>query len=198
MTMRTPRRSAISQSMHAEFSRLGQIFGLCGGPCTHTIQPHSHDHRIKGNPSSHKKWSLLRSRKHSRVSGHDTRHKWMRCWRHGLRLCPVLAKWSHCGASYYPCPESLMITQCQTKISHIRSMSYCLLIADHVIKLMVFFFLVWLRLFKFTRCPMLRTLYKSIILFVNYVCFITRSCYEKCCAVTRSWESCWQLILGNI
>jgi hypothetical protein len=90
--------------------QVGQIFGLCGSPYAHTIHPHSHEHKIKGNPSSRKKWSLLRSRKHLRVSGHDTRHKWMSCWRHNLKLCPVLAKWSYFGASHYPCLESLMIT----------------------------------------------------------------------------------------
>jgi len=149
MTTCTPRRSTISQSTLAEFGRFGQIFGLCGGPYTHTIHHHSHDHKIKGTPSSRKKCSLLRwrensrlsehdthlrwrehsrmrghdkllrSREHSRVTGHDTSYKWVKCWQHNLRLCPVLAKWSHCGASQYPCSESLMITQCQTKILHI-------------------------------------------------------------------------------
>jgi len=132
--MRTPRRLAISRSTPAEFGRLGQMFGLCGGPYAHTIHHHSHVHKIKGRPSFRKKclllrWreysrlsghdKLLRSREYLRLSGHDTSYKWMRCWQHNLRLCPVLAKWSHCGASQHPCPESLMITQCQTKILHI-------------------------------------------------------------------------------
>jgi len=140
MTTRKPRHSAISRSAQAEFGMLGQIFGLCGSPYAHSIHPHNHDHRINRSPSSCKKWSLLRSRKHLRVSRHNTRHKWMRCWQHSLKLYPILAKWSHCGASHYPCAKSLMITQRQTKIPHIRSMSYRLLIADQVI-ISDFFFL---------------------------------------------------------
>jgi hypothetical protein len=134
--MRTPKRSAISQSTPAEFGRLGQIFGLCRGPYAHTIHHHSHVHKIKGTLFFRKKclllrWGehsrlsghdtllrwrehsrlsghdkLLRSREYLRVSGHDTSYKWMRCWQHNLKLCPVLAKCSHCGASQYPCPES--------------------------------------------------------------------------------------------
>jgi len=148
MTTRMPMRSAICRSTPIEVGRLGQIFGLCGGPYAHTIHHHSHNHKIKGTPFSCKKCSLLRWREHSRLSGHDTllrlrehsrvsgqdtSHKWMRCWRHSLRLCPILAKWSHCGASQYSCPKSLMITQRQTKIPHIIWMWYCLLIADQVI-----------------------------------------------------------------
>jgi len=135
---------------------------------------------------------------HSRVSGHDKSHKWMRSWRHGLKLCPILAKWSHCSASRYPCSESLMITQRQTKIMHIIWMWYRLLITNQIIINGFFFFVVWLHLFKFTRCSMLRTWYDSIILFANYICFIIHSSYRKCCEVTRSWKSWSRLILGNI
>jgi hypothetical protein len=155
--MRTPRRSAINQSTLAKFGKLGQMFGLCGGPYAHTIYTHSHDDIIKCTPSSRKKYCLLRLREHSRVSGHDTRHewlscwiehsrvseltkhkwmkcwrehwrvsgltrykwmrcwsehsrvsrltkhKWMRCWHHSFRLCPVLSKWSPCGANQHSC-----------------------------------------------------------------------------------------------
>jgi len=144
-----PRRLTISRSTPAELGKLGQIFGLCKGPYALTIHHHSHIHKIKGTPSFRKKCLLLRwrensrlsghdtllrwrehsrlsgqdklqkSREYLRVSGHDTSYKWMRCWQHNLRLYPVLAKWSHCGASQYPLMESLMITLCQTKILHI-------------------------------------------------------------------------------
>jgi len=102
---------------------------------------------------------------HSRVSGHDKSHKWMRSWRHGLKLCPILAKWSHCSASRYPCSESLMITQRQTKIMHIIWMWYRLLITNQIIINGFFFFVVWLHLFKFTRCSMIRS-YCLLTIFV--------------------------------
>jgi hypothetical protein len=138
--MRIPRRLATSRSTPAELGRLGQIFGLCEGPYAFTIHHHSRNHKIKGTPSFHKKCLLLRWREHSRLSGHDTllrwrehlrlsgqdkllrsreylrvrghetSYKWMKCWQHNLRLCPLLAKCSHCGANQYPCLESLMIT----------------------------------------------------------------------------------------